>query len=107
MGTSGMSLAVSGMGDDQMRFDPVMNWGHILTATVFFFTSIISVFAAYSTVQRTTDMQGIRIDRLEQATIGVQLAQGKLYDALATIREDVATIRTRQMQRPPPPFAKE
>lgn len=71
------------------RFDPVVNWGHVLV----FAGLLLSAVGLYIAVQRSIDNHELRIGALE-AQLNAQIALNtEINSRLGAIREDLAVLK--------------
>ena len=80
----------------QVKFDPTVNLGHILTAAAM----ILSVFIAYTQIQVTLRDHETRITAVERNVDRQITVNQSILATLGTIREDIATLKERTLDRP-------
>lgn len=73
----------------QVKFDPTINLGHILTAGTF----LVAVFAAYTSLRETDVEHQTRIEAIEKGDDRDLILQRQILDSLTTIREDIAGLK--------------
>jgi hypothetical protein len=76
----------------RMRFDPIINLGHVLTIAAL----IGSVSIAYTNIVRSIDNHELRIEEIEKSSDRDAMVQQQILNTLTTIREDIATLKARQ-----------
>lgn len=80
-----------------VRFDPVINVGHIATACVFVLTSLASSVAVYSSLQRVDDNHELRIAALERQFGQIAVQGTAIFAAITDIKVDIATLKARSI----------
>lgn len=81
----------------RMRFDPIVNLGHVLTIAAL----LGSVFIAYMNIVRTVDSHELRIEAVEKQVSNSTAFQRQVLDTLTNIREDIATLKERSRDTQP------
>ena len=75
----------------KVKFDPTLNLGHLLTTA----SLIGTVVFAYSDLKSTDEQHATRIVAVERQIDMSAGAQRQILETLATIREDIATLKER------------
>jgi len=76
----------------QVKFDPTVNLGHLLTIAAF----VGSVAVAYTSILRSVDNHEIRIEAMERTRDRDAIIQQQILNTLTTIREDIASLKATQ-----------
>lgn len=82
-------------GTQRLRFDPVLNWGHVLVA----FTIIVSAIGLFFSNELRAADHEYRIKTLELLMAEGRAVQGKVTDQLNTILVEIGSMKVRL---PPP-----
>lgn len=80
----------------RLKLDPTINAGHVLIVA----GMLISVLFAYTDLVRAIDNHELRIERIEERDQQDARIQQQILQTLTTIREDIATLKARQGDKP-------